>query len=168
MSISSWIKWRIAKKEMAELEQWRIQWHEHRRWFAEFPEAAAALDHMKANVNGEPVTNIHVVRDSCREYAPQAPAPLTDDFLQPNDYHLLHRFIETIEDDEGYDITKAEIQRLADLGVIKSHGFGKYSATMFGYWVHERYWEQNPSLPLKTNSDRDAEAKRGITGEAQG
>ena len=89
--------------------------------------------------------------------------PLTNDFLQTNDYYLLHRFIETTEDDESYDITKAEIKRLADLGVVQSHGFGKYSVTMFGYWVHERYWEQNPSLPLKTNTDRDAEAAHGIT-----
>lgn len=87
---------------------------------------------------------------------------LTDDFLQPNDYYLLHRFIETTEDGEGYDITKVEIKRLADLGVVQSHGFGKYSVTMFGHWVHERYWEQNPSLPLKTNTDRDVEAAHGI------
>lgn len=95
--------------------------------------------------------------------APKALEPLTDDFLQSNDYHLLHRFIETTEDNEGYDITKTEIKRLADLGVVQSHGFGRYSVTMFGYWVHERFWEQNPSLPLKTNSDRDAEAAHGIT-----
>ena len=85
--------------------------------------------------------------------------PLTDDFLQQSDYHLLHSFIETTEDDEGYVIGKKEIKRLAELGVVQSHGFGKYSVTMFGYWVHERYWEQNPSLPLKTNADRVIEAK---------
>jgi hypothetical protein len=30
-----WLKWQIAAKEMQELENWRIEWHEHRRWFAE-------------------------------------------------------------------------------------------------------------------------------------
>jgi hypothetical protein len=80
-------------------------------------------------------------------------------FLQENDYHLLHRFIETSEDDESYDIGKDAIRRLAELGVVQSHGFGRYSVTMFGYWVHERFWHQNPALPLMTNADRDR-AKR--------
>lgn len=69
MSFLNWLKWWVAPSEMAELERWHIQWHEHCRWFAEFPEAAAALDHMKADVDGEPVTNIMTLRDSCREYA---------------------------------------------------------------------------------------------------
>ena len=97
-----------------------------------------------------------------RAYIPPAQRTwvgLTDDFLQQSDYNLLHRFIETTEDDEGYDIGKEAVKRLAELGVVQSHGFGKYSVTMFGYWVHERYWEQNPSLPLKTNADRAIEAK---------
>lgn len=87
-------------------------------------------------------------------------------FLQENDYHLLHRFIETSEDDESYDIGKDAIRRLAELGVVQSHGFGRYSVTMFGHWVHERYWHQNPGLPLMTNSDRDR-AKRAAL-EAKG
>ena len=62
----TWLKWLISKQEMQELERWRIQWGEHRRWFAEFPIAAVTLDHMKAILDGEPVSNIHVVRDSCR------------------------------------------------------------------------------------------------------
>lgn len=80
-------------------------------------------------------------------------------FLQEDDYHLLHRFIETTDDDESYDIGNDAVKRLADLGVVQSHGFGRYSVTMFGHWVHERYWHQNPSLPLMTNSDRDRAAR---------
>ena len=60
------LKWWIAGKELAELERWRVQWQEHRRWFAEFPSVAAALDHMAAEVDGKPVTAIHAVRDSLR------------------------------------------------------------------------------------------------------
>ena len=80
-------------------------------------------------------------------------------FLQADDYHLLHRFIETTDDDQSYDIGKDAVKRLAELGVVQSHGFGRYSVTMFGCWVHERYWHQNPSLPLMTNSDRAKRAQ---------
>ena len=66
MKLFEWLKWWVAPKEMEELERWRVQWHEHRRWFAEFPVAAVTLDRLKAKADGEPVTNIQVVRDSCR------------------------------------------------------------------------------------------------------
>lgn len=66
--IINWIKRCIAPKEMAELDRWRTEWQNHRQWFAEFPSAACALDHMKCDVYGEPVTNIMTVRDSCRVY----------------------------------------------------------------------------------------------------
>ncbi len=64
----NWLKWRLAPQEMAELERWHVQWHEHRRWFAEFPVTATAMDHLKAEVDCEPVSNISVVRDSCRHF----------------------------------------------------------------------------------------------------
>lgn len=83
-------------------------------------------------------------------------------FLQEEDQHLLDRFIETTEDNEGFDIGKEAIKRLANLGVVESLGFGRYGVTVFGYWVHEHYWYQNPSLPLKTNLYRDADARAAI------
>ena len=83
-------------------------------------------------------------------------------FLQEDDQHLLDRLIETLEDGEGFDIGKEAIKRLANLGVAESIGFGRYGVTMFGYWVNEHYWYQNPSLPLKTNLDRDADARAAI------
>lgn len=90
-------------------------------------------------------------------------------FLQETDQHLLHRFIETSEDDESYDISKDDVKRLANLGVLESCGFGRYGVTMFGYWAHERFWHQNPSLPLKTNTDRDLEKRAAIAAQsAQG
>ncbi len=97
---------------------------------------------------------------------PQADArlePVTGTpFLQEEDQRLLDRFIETTEDNEGFDIGKEAIKRLANLGVVESLGFGRYGVTMFGYWVHEKYRHQNPSLPLKTNLDRDADARAAI------
>lgn len=66
MNLINWLKWKFARKEILELESWRLQWQIHRQWFAEFPVAAVTLDHMKAEVDGEPVTSIMAVRDSCR------------------------------------------------------------------------------------------------------
>lgn len=80
-------------------------------------------------------------------------------FLQEEDQRALDRLIETLEDNEGFDIGKDAIKRLANIGVVESLGFGRYGVTMFGYWVHEHHWHQNPSLPLKTNLDRDADAR---------
>lgn len=92
-------------------------------------------------------------------------------FLQEDDQHDLHRFIETTEDGQGYDVGKDRIKRLAELGVVSNQGFGRYSVTMFGYWCHERYWHQNPSLPLKTIDEHNAEAtniaRRRIEGEGK-
>lgn len=92
-------------------------------------------------------------------------------FLQEDDQHALHRFIETTEDGQGYDIGKDRIKRLAELGVVSNQGFGRYSVTAFGYWAHERYWHQNPSLPLKTIGEHNAEAakdaRRRIEGEGK-
>lgn len=83
-------------------------------------------------------------------------------FLQEEDQRALHRLIETSEDNEGFDIGKEAIKRLANLGVVGRLGFGRYGVTVFGYWVHEHYRYQNPSLPLKTKSDRDADARAAI------
>lgn len=88
MNLVEWLKWRVAPKEMEELERWRIQWEEHRRWFAEFPIAAVTLDRLKAKADGEPVTSIHTVRDSCRSADVEQVRQITlhrDHILRVND-----------------------------------------------------------------------------------
>lgn len=70
----NWLKWKIAHAEMAELERWRIQWHEHRRWLAEFPDAACSLDHLKQEVTGLHYQTIHSLRDVMRERRSHAAA----------------------------------------------------------------------------------------------
>lgn len=101
--------------------------------------------------------------------APQAqPADAPIAYLQEADQHLLHRFIETTEDDESFDIGKDAVKRLANLGVVENCGFGRYGVTMFGYWVHEHFWHQNPSLPLKTNADRDLERRAAMAATKEG
>ena len=83
------------------------------------------------------------------------PDPRNRDYLTEGDLGSLMRFQETTDDREGYDIAKSAIKRLADLGVVQSHGFGKYSVTAFGSFALEHSFLQNPALPLVTDMDRD-------------
>ena len=61
-----WLKWLIARDEMIELERWRVQWEEHRKWMGEFEVARATLDHLKGCVDDRPMNYIHTLRDSFR------------------------------------------------------------------------------------------------------
>lgn len=96
--------------------------------------------------------------------APAVAAPAqageTTQYLLPDDLAALARFIETTEDDQSYDIGKAAIKRLAELGAVQSHNFGRYSITAFGHWLHE----QSSPLPLLLNSDRDARHRVALKG----
>lgn len=80
------------------------------------------------------------------------------EYLQPADLGDLMRFQETTDDSQGYDISKTAIKRLAELGVVQSHGFGTYGITAFGHFALESMFSQKPSLPLMTNDDRDRAA----------
>lgn len=91
------------------------------------------------------------------EPAPQA-VNADREYLQPADLGDLMRFKETTDDSEGYDISKTAIKRLAELGVVQSHGFGTYGITAFGHFALESMFSQKPSLPLMTNDDRDRAA----------
>ena len=87
-------------------------------------------------------------------------------YLQDSDLCNLIRFQETTDDNEGYDIGKAAINRLAELGAVRSHGFGRYSLTCFGHFILEHQFLQHPSLPLKTNTEitNDAMMRIGAMG----
>ena len=67
-----WLKWRLARAEMAELTRWRSSWSYHRRWFAEFDAASTVLDLMQCDVLGEkaeawPMCSIMHERDELRK-----------------------------------------------------------------------------------------------------
>lgn len=62
----NWLKWKIASKEMAELERWHIQWDQHRRWLAEFPNVVAALDNLKEEAAARDPLPIGILRDRMR------------------------------------------------------------------------------------------------------
>lgn len=44
-------------QDLAELDRWRTQWQEYRRWLAEFREVAMALDNLRAEVLGKESLN---------------------------------------------------------------------------------------------------------------
>lgn len=51
MWIIEFIKNLICKEELNELDRWRSQWTEHRRWFASYSNIAMVLDNIEQNVN---------------------------------------------------------------------------------------------------------------------
>lgn len=61
-----WLKWKIAGREMAELENWRVQWTFVRRWLAEFDDARDALDFLRQEVDGVSPFEISRLRDNMR------------------------------------------------------------------------------------------------------
>jgi len=79
-------------------------------------------------------------------------------FLSEDDFSMLFRFNEQLEDcdADGYTASKEDVKRMAELGVIQSHGFGRYSVTAFGSWLIETEFEQNAELPIKTAAEYNA------------
>jgi hypothetical protein len=79
-------------------------------------------------------------------------------FLSEDDFAMLFTFAEQVDDcdADGYTANKSDVKRMAELGVIQSHGFGRYSVTAFGSWLIETEYLQNPSLPLKTVAEHNA------------
>ena len=73
-------------------------------------------------------------------------------FLSQDDFSMLFNFQEQCQDG-GFCLDKPVIKRLCELGVVENMGFGKYKLTSFGWWVIETEFNQNPSLPLKTEKD---------------
>jgi hypothetical protein len=51
--IKEFLKRRVAGSELDELYRWRVQFYEHRRWFAEFQDVSDVLDSIKAKVSGD-------------------------------------------------------------------------------------------------------------------
>lgn len=58
----------LHQRDKAErkLDRWRTHWHESRRWLAEFPDVADALDHLKAVADGTQGSSLSNLRDNMR------------------------------------------------------------------------------------------------------
>lgn len=85
-------------------------------------------------------------------------------YLQAEDLQWLQRFKGTTEDDQSYDVPKDSMKRLAELGVVRSEGFGRYSITAFGTHVADPS-DQFAQLPLKTHADHEADYKAAFNAQ---
>lgn len=91
-------------------------------------------------------------------------ARLGDEFLNEDDHAALFTFHNQCSDmdADGYTVAKEDMQRLAELGCVRHMGFGRYEVTRFGDWIIESTFLQNPTLPLKTIAEYNAEQARKV------
>lgn len=73
--------------------------------------------------------------------------------IKENDFKNLSRFEETSSDGEGYDVRAEDMERLAEIGVVRYHGKKEYSITSFGQSVLERKNIDSLSKTLETEKD---------------
>lgn len=74
--------------------------------------------------------------------------------LSEHNFKNLERFEETSSDNEGYDIEKEDMKKLAEIGVVQFEGRGFYSITSFGQFVLNV--ENISSAPSSLECDEDA------------
>lgn len=69
----AWLKrliaWAVAGDELAELERWRVESRQVRRWMAEFPDVCTAIDHIEAFASGRHYCGLSEVREGMRNRA---------------------------------------------------------------------------------------------------
>ncbi|UXY14779.1 hypothetical protein N8I74_15860 [Chitiniphilus purpureus] len=82
----------------------------------------------------------------------------TAQWLQPDDLELLMMFGMQADDcdADGHTLSKTEVQRLCEIGVIRNLGFGRIAMTTFGHHLFDANWEQYPTLPLRTYAEYNA------------
>ncbi|KVG33856.1 hypothetical protein [Burkholderia diffusa] len=61
-----WLKRLVARRELEELDRWRVECVEARRWFAEFPEVSHALDYLAGFAKGTHGGRIDQAREKMR------------------------------------------------------------------------------------------------------
>src|SRR5690606_34927974 len=85
-------------------------------------------------------------------------------FLNEADHAALFTFYNQCDDmdADGYTVQKEDMKRLAELGCVQHKGFGRYEVTRFGDWIIESTFLQNPTLPLRTAADYNAEQARKV------
>ena len=105
----------------------------------------------------ESLTTEATVKDSLT--VEQGGDELVERFLSQDDQGVFVDFYMQCEDSDadGYTASKEDMRRLAELGVVRSLGFGRYEVTSFGDWLFQGIFKQKPSLPLKTVDEFNAE-----------
>ncbi len=129
----------------------------------------ATVEAMKAILFSGRLVDTFMIHDLYRA-AQQAEAPGALDLLNAEELAALHRFQETCEDSEGYDVGKDMMKRLAAIGVIESKGFNRYQFTEFGDYVVENRAPSAPGTPEapQTAAARDVLAERQRQIEVEG
>jgi hypothetical protein len=88
-------------------------------------------------------------------------------WLTHSDFSALFTFKKFVEgpDSGGYpEYLKPALKRLAEIGAVRSCGFGRYEITSFGSFVIDVEFAQAPALPLLTASDyNERKAREGAT-----
>jgi hypothetical protein len=72
----NWLKRLVAGRELDELERWRVECNQARRWLGEFPDVISALDHLSASAACG-FRNISALRDEMRRRRDANPGPFT-------------------------------------------------------------------------------------------
>lgn len=91
-----------------------------------------------------------------REHEARVRAEALPPMLSEADQTDLLRLEDLFSEGEGWDLPKARMQRLADIGVIRHAGAGRYCFTSFGWWCVGS-WR---SLPLETVEEANERSRR--------
>ncbi|MEX3764404.1 hypothetical protein [Paraburkholderia phenoliruptrix] len=79
-----WLKWRLFRDDVIELERWRAGCVDYRRWLVEFPEVCYALDNLRRSVSGnETYYDAPGLREQLRNRRAQRDAILQTVTLRP-------------------------------------------------------------------------------------
>lgn len=76
--------------------------------------------------------------------------PSLSKFLTAEELEAFERFCETCEDDEGYDVPKPMMKRLAAIGVIRRCWGNWYETTDIGSALHAERIEATRPLPPRS------------------
>lgn len=71
------IAWLAARDDLQELERWRVEAQQVRRWMAEFPDVCTALDHLECFAYGHPYRGLTEVREGMRNRRNAGLGPFT-------------------------------------------------------------------------------------------
>ncbi len=127
-------------------------------------EAADYCDQQRAGTSNYAGQCADVIRQKLmpKYAAQQAAAPGALALLNADELAALRRFDETCQDGEGYDVSKAMMQRLAAIGVVRRTSGSYYETTDFGMRVLDQPAPSAPGTPEAPDDDADGALLRTV------